>query len=137
MYKFFVVLFFSFLSFKAFSYDEPSIDEFYANKQNKEKYEQLVSSGVIMKVREQMLSICKKWSVDKDNLEDGCACATKEISKFTDRDLVYFSLIAYQRYSAKKAALEEGNPEEFERLKEMFSKSPLLPEKMEQKCSKR
>lgn len=116
------------------AYNEPSIGEFFAIENNQIYFNKLSESGAINKVRDQMVSICKTWSKGKSNVDKGCECASKELSKFSDRELFYASTLAYSRYQAKLQALRNKDNARFEALKTQFNNSPLAPEEIEQKC---
>lgn len=125
-----------FFSTFAKAQEEPSFSEFFAIEENKEKYETLMNMGAMQKARDQMISICKKWAVDKENLEQRCKCAKEEFAKVSDEMLFYVSILAFNRYQAKVEALKNGDKERFEELKERFGKKPLVPEGIEEKCTK-
>lgn len=117
------------------AYEELPFDEYLTKKENQERFQAIKASGKLITVREQMVSICKKWNNEKQNIEEACACAAKEFNKFKDEELFYYSMVAYGRYQAKVQALENDNKELFEQLKEQFKNSPLPINSIEEKCN--
>lgn len=117
-----------------FAYDDLSFDAFYNVKQNKDNFELLVQSGKMKKLRGQMMSICKQWVQDKDNLDETCACLSKEVNKLSDEDLYYSSTLAYQRYLARVDAIKNNDTAELERLKKLSKEAPLVNKQLEQAC---
>lgn len=119
----------------AFAYDDLSYDEFYNKKENNDHFEFLIQSGNMEKLRGQMMSICKQWVQDKENLDATCECLSKEVNKLSDRDLYYSSTIAYKRYLARVDAIKTNDTAELERLKKLSQEAPLVDKQLEQTCS--
>ena len=118
----------------AHAYEEPSFDEFFKGKNNNINYKKLSESGDIQMVRNQMISICKNWSTNEEDIDKQCKCASKEISKLSDQELFYTSILAYNRYQAKVEAIKNNDSEPSDPLKAQFNKSPLAPATIEDNC---
>jgi len=116
------------------AYEELTYNEFFEDAKYSEMFDTLKKKGMIKKVRAQMQDICKKWVKNGKDTEASCKCVSSELSKLSDKDLFYSSIMAFNRYQAKVAALKSKDKEKFEALKAQFKRSPLLPEKMESRC---
>jgi hypothetical protein len=123
------------LSTVALAHDEPSLSEFFAVQENKEKFEALRDTGAIQKVRDRMISTCRTWNTGKRDLEQLCECAKEQVSKLSDEMLFYTSTLAFNRYRAKVEALEKGDTAKFELLMERFAESPLTAIEIEARCA--
>lgn len=120
----------------AFAYDELGFDEFFKVKENQDKFDFIVQSGKLEELRSQAMSmsICTHSAKDEENPEAICECIAKEMKKVSDKDWFYGSMIAYQRYQAKAAALQNNDTVELEDINKRSQENPLYVEKVEQVC---
>ncbi len=118
------------------AYEELSIDEYFKVKENQDKFEFLDQSGKIKQLREQAtsISICKLSAQDQENADTICECTSKEMKKISDKEWFYTSMIAYQRYQAEAAALENNDTVELESIKKRSQENSLYLDKVEQVC---
>lgn len=121
----------------ALAYEELRLDEYFKVKENQDKFEFLDQSGKIKQLREQAtsISICKLSAQDQENADTICECTSKEMKKLSDKEWFYTSMIAYQRYQAKAAALENNDTVELENINKLSQNNPLYVEKVGQVCT--
>lgn len=134
-FKHFSLVLFFLLPISAHAYEELSFEDFFAQQENVEKFNELVAAGNMQKIRNNMASICQKSNTDKPDIKRKCECLAGKLQSVSDKELLYASITAYKRFQAKVHALKTDNQAELEQIKQFATKHPLMDESLEHQCN--
>ena len=122
------ILSFAIINFAAFSYAEPTMKEYFADPDNKAKFEQLSNMGMLTKARDGMIQSCNtQTTVD-------CDCVKTKIDAVSDETLYYESMMAYEAIQKITDAIKAGDNELAEKLKTEQQNRTSELSQIEQSC---
>jgi len=108
------------------------MDAFFENPENQAKLEMIQNSGQLEQARTQLIEGCKN-NAENESLD--CDCLEEKVTNLSDREFVYESLRAYEAYQARVAAMEAGDTEKLEALKEEEAQRTSPLSEVETQCA--
>lgn len=94
----------------------PTMDEFYDNPDNQAGFDQATSQGTLQQAREQMVQRCEQEAARGGEAMD-CACFSERLTKVSDKELFYESMLAFEQYQKMVAARQAGDEARVEALR--------------------
>lgn len=112
--------------------NNPAMETFYADENNKMAFDNAVKTGMMQKGREQMMAMCIKDKATNKSLD--CECLKKELDKITDKEMFYDSVISYREYQERVQAARDNNQEKLDQLKQKHAKRKGIGKKIDNAC---
>lgn len=120
------------LSLYSLASQSSEIGKFYSKEHNQKAFELAESSGKINAAREQWINGCLQ---NQGKNKANCNCR-EELDKVTNKEFYYESMLAFQQYQEKVAALKNNDQEKLEKLRKSGSEHKGWSKRLENKCGK-
>ena len=137
MIKGFAIFFFLFL-FSIFQNanagQHKDMTEFFAVKENQEKYENTLKTGFIDVKRKWLVHYCNERFPTEKTID--CLCYENELSKVSDQEVFYDSSLTQNIFKEMLEAKQNRDPTKLEKLQHSLKNRNSLSKRLEEFCRK-
>jgi len=114
------------------SFAGSAMDEYFNDESNMQKYNAAVRTGVIQKGKDSINTGCEQEKVK--NPDTNCVCVKEQISKTSDKEFFYDSILAYTNYQEEVNALRDNDNEKYQQLKKKHAQRKGLSHRLVKVC---